>query len=130
FSSRRRHTRSKRDWSSDVCSSDLILISTIPLLEAQASSEVENIVTTTDDLFRFDAQVETDSTPATKETMRYRSALFAGLESIKNRPLIFATAVEICSEILGRQMQVRDLPGTYISATRTVLPSYTTADCV
>src|SRR5699024_11902515 len=26
FSSRRRHTRSKRDWSSDVCSSDLLLI--------------------------------------------------------------------------------------------------------
>src|SRR5699024_11255722 len=25
FSSRRRHTRSKRDWSSDVCSSDLRL---------------------------------------------------------------------------------------------------------
>src|SRR5699024_11655881 len=25
FSSRRRHTRSKRDWSSDVCSSDLII---------------------------------------------------------------------------------------------------------
>lgn len=102
-----------------------ILISTIPLLEAQASSEVENIVTTTDDLFRFDAQVETDSTPATKETLRYRSALFAGLESIKNRPLIFATAVEICSEILGRQMQVRDLPGTYIGETRTGLPIYT-----
>src|SRR5699024_11364043 len=26
FSSRRRHTRSKRDWSSDVCSSDLVLM--------------------------------------------------------------------------------------------------------
>src|SRR5699024_12202674 len=26
FSSRRRHTRSKRDWSSDVCSSDLVLV--------------------------------------------------------------------------------------------------------
>src|SRR5699024_11541664 len=26
FSSRRRHTRSKRDWSSDVCSSDLIIL--------------------------------------------------------------------------------------------------------
>src|SRR5699024_11685864 len=25
FSSRRRHTRSKRDWSSDVCSSDLLM---------------------------------------------------------------------------------------------------------
>src|SRR5699024_11838549 len=28
FSSRRRHTRSKRDWSSDVCSSDLCQAST------------------------------------------------------------------------------------------------------
>src|SRR5699024_11664988 len=27
FSSRRRHTRSKRDWSSDVCSSDLSSLS-------------------------------------------------------------------------------------------------------
>src|SRR5699024_11670275 len=27
FSSRRRHTRSKRDWSSDVCSSDLRFVS-------------------------------------------------------------------------------------------------------
>src|SRR5699024_11784063 len=29
FSSRRRHTRSKRDWSSDVCSSDLFKLQTI-----------------------------------------------------------------------------------------------------
>src|SRR5699024_1797565 len=29
FSSRRRHTRSKRDWSSDVCSSDLVVLSNI-----------------------------------------------------------------------------------------------------
>src|SRR5699024_11862218 len=28
FSSRRRHTRSKRDWSSDVCSSDLVIFTT------------------------------------------------------------------------------------------------------
>src|SRR5699024_12167312 len=30
FSSRRRHTRSKRDWSSDVCSSDLFIASVRP----------------------------------------------------------------------------------------------------
>src|SRR5437868_13486378 len=29
FSSRRRHTRSKRDWSSDVCSSDLVSIGVV-----------------------------------------------------------------------------------------------------
>src|SRR5699024_11637842 len=32
FSSRRRHTRSKRDWSSDVCSSDLQVLSASPHL--------------------------------------------------------------------------------------------------
>src|SRR5438067_11126226 len=31
FSSRRRHTRSKRDWSSDVCSSDLVRLLGNPL---------------------------------------------------------------------------------------------------
>src|SRR5699024_11485732 len=30
FSSRRRHTRSKRDWSSDVCSSDLCKADALP----------------------------------------------------------------------------------------------------
>src|SRR5207247_3726575 len=30
FSSRRRHTRSTRDWSSDVCSSDLLIESLVP----------------------------------------------------------------------------------------------------
>src|SRR5699024_209162 len=35
FSSRRRHTRSKRDWSSDVCSSDLLLIQSSKLLLGQ-----------------------------------------------------------------------------------------------
>src|SRR5690606_40094544 len=38
FSSRRRHTRFSRDWSSDVCSSDLILTGTI----AQVLPAVEN----------------------------------------------------------------------------------------
>ncbi|HEY5682782.1 MAG TPA: Fic/DOC family N-terminal domain-containing protein, partial [Sulfuricaulis sp.] len=45
-----------------------ILINTIPLLEARASSEIENIVTTTDRLFRF-AQDDRErlADPATKE---------------------------------------------------------------
>src|SRR2546429_5253896 len=30
FSSRRRHTRCSRDWSSDVCSSDLLVLSPLP----------------------------------------------------------------------------------------------------
>src|SRR5699024_11472327 len=37
FSSRRRHTRSKRDWSSDVCSSDLVAK---PARDARGISQV------------------------------------------------------------------------------------------
>src|SRR3712207_8200263 len=36
FSSRRRHTRYWRDWSSDVCSSDLRAVTTVALVDDQA----------------------------------------------------------------------------------------------
>ncbi|MGH6820243.1 MAG: Fic/DOC family N-terminal domain-containing protein, partial [Methylocella sp.] len=60
-----------------------MLINTLPLLEARASSEIENIVTTTDKLFR-NVGSEEQADPATKEALRYRSALFAGAESIRS----------------------------------------------
>lgn len=47
-----------------------VLINAIPLIEAQASSEVENIVTTTDALFRH-LEDDAGADPATKETLRY-----------------------------------------------------------
>src|SRR5438067_8495070 len=40
FSSRRRHTISKRDWSSDVCSSDLIAVHLLPLIRAWGKPSV------------------------------------------------------------------------------------------
>src|SRR5690606_40248120 len=45
FSSRRRHTRFSRDWSSDVCSSDLIIIENMDLVDepTQIIPNVENI---------------------------------------------------------------------------------------
>lgn len=91
-----------------------VLIHAVPLLEAQASSEIENIVTTADELFKY---VDTgDGDHATKEALRYRSALFSGVESIRNRPLTATTAAAICSDDLqGREMTVRAVPGTRIA---------------
>src|SRR5438105_15108167 len=40
FSSRRRHTRSTRDWSSDVCSSDLVGLHTLYIKEDYYNDEV------------------------------------------------------------------------------------------
>src|SRR3989338_2529900 len=90
-----------------------VLINTIPLLEARASSEIENIVTTTDRLFRF-AQPDREALadPATKEALRYRTALRRGVESLKKRPLVTATAVEVCRTLLGVKLDVRRGPGT------------------
>ena len=62
-----------------------VLINSIPILEAQASSEIENIVTTTDRLFRFAGGSETAADPATKEALRYRTALSQGFASLKDR---------------------------------------------
>jgi Fic family protein len=102
-----------------------VLINSIPILEAQASSEIENIVTTTDELFRNALDVAETASPETKETLRYRTALFAGLDSIRRRPLSVTTAREICTTVQGREMDVRRLPGTVIANPATRRAIYT-----
>jgi len=103
-----------------------ILINTIPLLEARASSEIENIVTTTDRLFRF-AQDERGglADPATKEALRYRTALWHGFQSLKKRPLATATAVEVCRIIKGVNLDIRRVPGTALANDATGKVIYT-----
>ena len=101
-----------------------MLINTIPLLEAKDSSEIENIVTTTDKLFQH-ARLESQADPATKEALRYRSALYKGYQSLKDRPLCTATAVEICCTLKGVDMDIRKTPGTQLINDRTGEVIYT-----
>ncbi|KQW46695.1 MULTISPECIES: protein adenylyltransferase Fic [unclassified Roseateles] len=102
-----------------------VLINTIPLLEAQASSEIENIVTTTDQMFLFDGVSEGNADPATKEALRYRTALWEGFQALKERPLSTNTAVQICRAIKGVDMDVRRTPGTTLSNAQTLEVIYT-----
>lgn len=88
-----------------------MLINTLPLLEARASSEIENIVTTTDKLFR-NVGNEEHADPATKEALRYSRALFEGFKVLSEHPLSTRTAERICSTIKGVDMKVRTVPGT------------------
>ena len=92
-----------------------VLINTIPLLEAQASSEIENIVTTSDRLFRFADASGNQADPATREALRYRTALANGYRALKSRPLSTATAVEICRNINNVELDVRRVPGTALA---------------
>ncbi len=90
-----------------------VLINSIPLREAKDSSAIENIVTTNDKLFRF-ANADTNQADfATKETLRYRTALLKGYESLKGgRPLTTKTAVEVCRAIKDVDLDIRRTSGT------------------
>ncbi|MEI8022139.1 MAG: Fic family protein [Schlesneria sp.] len=90
------------------------LINTMPLLEAQASSEIENIVTTTDRLFQYRHDADA-ADPATKEALRYSQSLFDGYHSLIQRPLNTRTAENVCSIIKGMDMKVRRVPGTALA---------------
>ncbi|MCB1113707.1 MAG: Fic family protein [Chlamydiia bacterium] len=89
-----------------------VLINSIPLLESQASSAIENIVTTTDELFEHSSAEDLPMSPAVKETLQYRKALYQGYQVIKNRPINLRLAIDICSSIRQVEMEVRKLPGT------------------
>ncbi len=89
-----------------------MLINSIPLLEAQASSEIENIVTTADRLFRYANDATGRADPATKEALRYRTALHRGFEMLNQRPVSTAIAVEVCRTIKGVELNIRNTPGT------------------
>ncbi|MGP0013688.1 MULTISPECIES: protein adenylyltransferase Fic [Pseudomonas] len=102
-----------------------VLINTIPLLEAKDSSEIESIVTTTDKLFQYAQDTENHADPATKEALRYRTALHQGFQSLAQRPLSTGTAVEVCRTLKGVNLDIRRTPGTQLANDRTGEVIYT-----
>jgi Fic family protein len=96
-----------------------VLVNTIPLREAKDSSAIENIITTEDKLFRLAATDEPTADQSTKETLRYRTAMFEGYHGIDARPLTTAAAVRVCQTIrgVGVDVDVRNTPGTALRST-------------
>ena len=91
-----------------------VLINAIPILETRASSEIENIVTTNDSLFR-EASLGHDNPagdPIAKEALRYRTALHQGFAALDKRPLTTRIAIETCRTITGTDLDVRVTTGT------------------
>lgn len=101
-----------------------LLINILPLLEAQGSSEIENIVTTTDKLFQF-SQEENNADPATKEALQYRTALRMGFDAIKNKLLCTNIAIEICQILKNTEMGIRKTTGTALKNQQTEQIIYT-----
>jgi len=89
-----------------------VLVNALPLLEARASSEIENIVTTTDKLFEYVDIAEERADAATKEALRYRTALFEGSKMVQRGMLTTDMAIQICSTIKGIELDIRAESGT------------------
>ena len=84
-----------------------ILINAIPLQEAKLSSEIENIVTTQDELFRAAIEEGKVKDPHTKEVLHYRTALRSGYEALQSHPLDLELVRTTCSIILNKTVPFR-----------------------
>ena len=106
-----------------------ILINAIVLKEAQASSEVENIITTHDKLYQALAAKSMTIDPSTKEVLRYREALLYGFEEIKKKGFLNTNGIIRIQSILEEnEAGIRQLPGTSLKNDLTGKTIYTPPD--
>ena len=93
-----------------------VLIQAIGLQEAKLSSEIENIVTTNDDLFRGFANDGEGASPQTKEVLRYKDALWQGHQWVKQgMPLTTRLFETLYQTVKLADDGVRRLPGTKLA---------------
>lgn len=96
-----------------------LFLETIYLQEAKASSEVENIITTNDELYKSIVADKKIENPATKEVLSYKEALWLGLEEIKTKPFLTTNlCVKIVQCIKQNSSSIRNTPGTTLSNTQ------------
>lgn len=97
-----------------------ILVSTLTLQEAKDSSEVENIVTTQDDLYQGAAATISDFVvnAATKEVLNYREALEHGFHLVKSKGVLTSSVIkEIQTALEHNSAGFRSVPGTELKRT-------------
>ena len=94
-----------------------VLIQAIALQEAKLSSEIENIVTTNDELYRAFANEGQKTDPLTKEVLRYNEALWYGYHWLKDKqkPLTTNLFEELFRIIKESKSGVRKIPGTKLA---------------
>ena len=90
-----------------------ILLDTLGIQEAKDSSEIENIITTHDELYA--SQPDAAASPAAKEVRHYVSALRVGYEAVRDSGLIrLETVLAVQSELEQNRAGLRKLPGTVL----------------
>lgn len=94
-----------------------MLIQALGLSEAKTSSEIENIVTTHDELYRAFADGNMSIDPQTKEVLFYKDALWHGYYALTQhqRPLSTSLFIELAQILRNSTQGIRNLPGTKLA---------------
>lgn len=91
-----------------------ILINAVSINEAKDSSEIENIITTHDELYQAMTGADVRN-PAAKEVVNYRTALRRGYELVMEKRLLTTNSIiEVQSIVEDNQAGIRKLPGTVL----------------
>jgi Fic family protein len=98
-----------------------ILIDTLSLQEAKASSEIESYITTQDELFQADLQLAQWVSPAAKEVARYRDALKQGFAQMQLQQglLTNSTLIALFQLLKNSSEGFRRMPGTVVKNDKT-----------
>ena len=97
-----------------------ILINTLGLQEAKDSSAIENIITTHDDLYKSELNLDSYKSLNAKEVQNYIAATKTGFDLISKTGLLTNRIVLKIQEILeGNKAGFRKLPGTTLKNTST-----------
>lgn len=97
-----------------------ILINTLTLQEAKDSSEIENIVTTHDELYKSSLGFEKFISPATKEVQNYIAALKSGFSIVSKQNILTTNNIIDIQEILEKNKAgLRKVPGTNLKNQQT-----------
>ncbi|HTD97910.1 MAG TPA: Fic family protein [Mucilaginibacter sp.] len=103
-----------------------LFIDTVNLQEAQASSAIENIITTQDELFKATIADKKIENYATKEVIHYKDALWYGFEQLNKRPVLTTNLfISIMQIIKENQSEIRNTPGTKLTNPATGKVIYT-----
>lgn len=95
-----------------------ILLKILTIQEAKDSNEIENIITTHDDIYKEELNL-TNTTPESKEISKYKKALLAGIKLIDNNVLSINNIITIQNIVKNNDAGIRKQPGTKIKEENT-----------
>ena len=101
-----------------------ILLDTLTLQEAKDSNEIENIVTTDDEMYQASIE-ETVTSVTAKEALNYSNAIKLGLDIVRNKGLLTINDISRIQQIISPNHPIRKIPGTVLKNPKTQEVVYT-----